>query len=77
MGSKGSKPRKPSHSEHLPKVGTPRENEIAQKSARRAVEENMSFGGRSESSKANTVLGAIGILAILGAIGGLLLLVLR
>ena len=77
MGSKGSKARKPSHSQHLPKVGTPLENEISQKSARRAVEENMSFGGRPASSGANTILGAIGIIAVLGAIGGLLLLVLR
>jgi hypothetical protein len=75
MGSKGSKPRKPQHSQHLAKVGTPQENAHEQKAARHAVAENMSFGGRSDRSGMNVAVGVIAILLVIGAIGGLILLV--
>jgi hypothetical protein len=75
MGSKGSKPRKPQHSQHLPKVGTPQENAHEQKAARHAVAENMSFGGRSDRSGTNVAVGIVAIVLVIGAIGGLILLV--
>ena len=37
MGSSGSKPRKPDHSQHLPKVGTATENERLLHEEREAV----------------------------------------
>ena len=74
MGSKGSKPRKPQHSQHLPKVGSPEENAYEQKMARHAVAENMSLGGRSDTSKTNVVVGVVAGILVIGAIGGLLLL---
>ena len=72
MGSKGSKPRKPSHSQHLPKVGTPEENAREQRGARRAVTDNMSLGG--PSGRSGVVIGAIAVIAVFGAILGLLAL---
>jgi hypothetical protein len=68
MGSKGSKPRKPSHSQHLPKVGTADENARLQREERAAIGDVMGISG-----------GALRILLIVGAIlivGGLLALVL-
>ena len=44
MGSKGSKPRKPSHSQHLPKVGSSTENQRLQRDERRAIGEVMGLG---------------------------------
>jgi hypothetical protein len=75
MGSKGSKPRKPSHSQHLPKVGTPQENEREQRAARHAVAENMSFGGRPDKSRTNAVVGVVAIAVVIVAIGALTLVV--
>ena len=73
MGSKGSKPRKPSHSQHLPKVGTPEENEREQRGARHAVSENISFGGRRDKSPVNGLVAGIGIVLIFGALAVLTL----
>lgn len=73
MGSKGNKPRKPSHSQHLPKVGTPEENEREQRAARHAVAENMSLGGRSDKSPANALVAGIAIALVIGAIAVLTL----
>jgi hypothetical protein len=44
VGSKGRKPRKPSHSQHLPKVGTSTENERLLHAERRAIGETMGLG---------------------------------
>jgi hypothetical protein len=74
MGSKGSKPRKPQHSQHLPKVGSAPENERLQHAERHAVVDNMSFGGRS-GKKSGVVIGTIAVIFVIGAIGGLILLV--
>ena len=68
MGSKGSKPRKPSHSQHLPKVGTAPENARLQREERAAIGDVMGISG-----------GALRVLLIVGAVlvvGGLLALVL-
>jgi hypothetical protein len=75
MGSKGSKPRKPPHSQHLPKVGTPQENEHEQRAARHAVAENMSFGGRPDKSGINTAVGVLAIAVVIAALAFLCLLV--
>jgi hypothetical protein len=72
MGSKGSKPRKNSHSQHLPKVGSAPENERLQHAERRAVVDNMSLGGRS--GKSGVVIGTIAVILVVGAILGLILL---
>lgn len=68
MGSKGSKPRKPSHSQHLPKVGTAAENARLQREERAAIGDVMGISGNG-----------LRILLIVGAVlivGGLLALVL-
>ena len=68
MGSKGSKPRKPSHSQHLPKVGTADENARLQREERAAIGDVMGIRG-----------GALRVLLIVGAVlvvGGLAALVL-
>jgi hypothetical protein len=44
VGSKGSKPRKPSHSQHLPKVGTKTEARRVQHAERQAVADTMGVG---------------------------------
>jgi hypothetical protein len=44
MGSKGSKPRKPKHSQHLPKVGTTTENERLLHEERHAIGDVMGLG---------------------------------
>jgi hypothetical protein len=44
VGSKGGKPRKPSHSRHLAKVGTKTENERALHEERRAIGDTMGLG---------------------------------
>ncbi|MGH8976699.1 MAG: hypothetical protein ACRDV7_01395 [Acidimicrobiia bacterium] len=45
MGSKGSKPRKPSHSQHLPKVGTAPEVERELHAEQHGVVEAVGLGG--------------------------------
>jgi hypothetical protein len=45
VGSKGSKARKPSHSQHLPKVGTATENRRLQRAERHAVGEQLGGTG--------------------------------
>ena len=72
MGSKGSKPRKPQHSQHLPKVGTPEENKRLQHAEREAVLDNMGVGGASSTTKmivgiVLVVIVVLGIIALIGA----------
>lgn len=68
MGSSGSKPRKPSHSQHLPKVGTAEAEARREQAAERAaIGDVMGISG-----------GAVRWILIIGAIlivGGLLGLV--
>ena len=72
MGSKGSKPRKPKHSQHLPKVGTSTENERLLHEERQAVLGQMGVGNASSGVKAGVT--AIVVILIVGAILGLTLL---
>lgn len=60
MGSKGSKPRKPSHSQHLPKVGTATENARLQAEERRAIGEVMGFG----DGRAAQIVGIIAVVVV-------------
>jgi len=72
MGSKGRKPRKPKHSQHLPKVGTSTENERLLHEERQAVLGQMGVGNASSGVKAGVT--AIVVILIVGAILGLTLL---
>jgi hypothetical protein len=66
VGSKGSKPRKPSHSQHLAKVGTKTENQRLQRAERHAVADNVGIGGMSSglSVVLTLILAALFVLAI-------------
>jgi hypothetical protein len=73
VGSKGSKPRKPTHSQHLPKVGTRSDLEYDQHEEREAVLDVLGVGDSSAWLKYTVVI--IGILLLIGAIGGLIVYV--
>jgi hypothetical protein len=73
MGRKGNKPRKPEHSRHLPKVGTATENEWALHEEREAVLDQMGVGNASSVTK--IVVTAVVVVFMVGAILGLLVLV--
>ncbi len=73
MGSKGSRSRKPEDSQHLPKVGSPAENEHSLHEAREAVLGQMGVRGASLGVK--SIFTAIIVLLVVGAILGFLLLV--
>ena len=60
VGSKGSKPRKPRRSQHLPKVGTATENQRALHEERAAVFDNVGLGGVETWTKV-----ALAVLAVL------------
>ena len=66
MGSKGAKPRKPGHSQHLPKVGTATENERALHEEREAVLDNIGLAGVGYWTK--VVVAAIAVLIGVGAV---------
>ncbi len=71
MGSNRSKPRKKQkHPQHLPKVGTPAENQRLQHAEREAVLDNMG----AHNPVARVVLGVVLVVLAIGAILGLLLL---
>jgi hypothetical protein len=63
VGSKGSKPRKPSHSRHLPKVGTATDNERLQREERAAIADTMGFGAAPSWVKVVGVIIAMAIFA--------------
>ena len=65
MGSKGSKPRKPQHSQHLPKVGTATENERLLQREQKAVLGQMGMRNSSRGVRiAVMVVAAIVIVAV-------------
>jgi len=70
MGSKGSKPRKPKQSQHLPKVGSATENQRLQHAERGAVLDNMGMGNASQSTR--MIIGIIVAVVIVGALLALL-----
>jgi hypothetical protein len=69
MGSKGSKPRKPQHSQHLPKVGSSTENERLMQEEHEAIADVMGVGGGGQWMK--VVVIGIAILLLIGAVLGL------
>ena len=73
MGRKGTKPRKPEHSRHLPKVGGATESEWSLHEEREAVLDQM--GARNASSVTKIVVTAVVVVFMVGAILGLLVLV--
>ena len=73
MGSKGSRPRKRDHSQHLPKVGTATENERLLHEEREAVLGQM--GVRNAPSVVKILLTAVVVVLVVGAIVGLGLLI--
>ena len=68
MGSKGSKPRKPSHSQHLPKVGSATENRRALHEEQEAVLDQ--FGLKHAGSGTKVVLGSIVAILVIAALIG-------
>ncbi|MBM3672854.1 MAG: hypothetical protein FJW86_11835 [Actinobacteria bacterium] len=72
MGSKGQKPRKGKHPQHLPKVGTATENERLLHEERSAILDTMGMGGAPAWLK--TAIAVIGILLLVGAILALVVL---
>jgi hypothetical protein len=66
MGSKGKKARKPSHSQHLPKVGTKAERDRMQHEERGAILDTMGLGGAGKGSR--TAFWVIGGILLVGAI---------
>jgi len=68
MGSKGSKPRKPSHSQHLPKVGTATENARLQHDERAAIGDVMGISGATLR-----IVMILGVIALVGALLGLII----
>jgi hypothetical protein len=73
VGSKGSKPRKPQHSQHLPKPGTKADNERLLHEERGAILDTMGMG--NAGTGARTAIWVIGALFLVCAIAALLILV--
>lgn len=73
MGSKGSKPRKPKHSQHLPKVGSATEDERLLHEEREAVLAQMGVGNAPSGVKVGVT--AVVVILIVAALLGLTLLI--
>jgi hypothetical protein len=72
VGSKGQKPRKSSHSQHLPKAGTRPDNELLMHEEHEAILDTMGLGGAGKGTK--TLVWVVGALLLIGAIVGLVIL---
>lgn len=72
VGSKGRKPRKPQHSQHLPKADTKADNERLMHEEHGAILDTMGLGGLGKGGR--TVLWVVGILLLIGALVGLIIL---
>ena len=72
VGSKGSKPRKAEHSQHLPKVGTAPNNDRLLHDERRAVFDAVGAGGAPAWLKYG--LAAVAVLLLAAAIMSLVLI---
>jgi hypothetical protein len=66
VGSKGSKPRKPSHSQHLPKSGTKADNERLRHEEHGAIMDTMGLGGTGHGTK--TVVWVVGAVLLVAAV---------
>jgi len=72
VGSKGGKPRKPKHSQHLPKAGTAADNERLLHEEHEAIMDTMGLGGAPKAARA--VVWVIGAILLVGAILGFIAL---
>ncbi len=72
MGSKGKKPRKPSHSQHLPKVGTAPETQRLLHEEHQAILDTMGVGSAGKGLKA--AVWVVGALLVVGALAGFIIL---
>jgi hypothetical protein len=72
VGSRGSKPRKPSHSQHLPKAGSHEDTERLMHEEHDAILDTMGLGGMSEGTK--RVVWTVAIVVMVAAVIGLILL---
>ena len=73
MGSKGSKPRKPQHSQHLPKPGTKADNDRLLHEEHGAILDTMGLGNAGKGTR--TAVWVIGALFLVCAIVALIILV--
>jgi hypothetical protein len=72
VGSKGKKPRKPSHSQHLPKVGTRTEEQRMMHEEHEAILDTMGMGGLGKGGRG--VVWIVGAVMLAAAIVGLVIL---
>jgi len=72
VGSKGKKPRKPSHSQHLPKAGTKTDTQHLMHEEHQAMLDTMGLGGAGKGTRG--VVWVVGALLLVGAIVGLVIL---
>ena len=72
VGSKGKKPRKPSHSQHLPKVGTKTEEERMMHEEHQAILDTMGMGGLGKGGR--SVVWIVGIIMLAAAVIGFVIL---
>jgi len=72
VGSKGKKPRKPSHSQHLPKAGTKPDQKRLMHEEHGAILDTMGMGGAGKGAK--SAVWIIGAILLVGAIVGLVIL---
>jgi hypothetical protein len=72
VGSKGKKPRKPSHSQHLPKVGTRTEEQRMMHEEHEAILDTMGMGGLGKGGRG--VVWLVGAVMLAAAIVGLVIL---
>jgi hypothetical protein len=73
VGSKGKKPRKPQHSQHLPKAGTKTDNKRLLKEEHGAIADTMGMGNVGKGTR--TVVFAIGAIFLVCALVALIILV--
>jgi hypothetical protein len=72
VGSKGKKPRKPSHSQHLPKAGTKTDQQRLMHEEHGAILDTMGMGGAGKGAK--SAVWIIAAILIVGALAGLIIL---
>jgi hypothetical protein len=72
VGSKGRKPRKPGHSQHLPKVGTRTEEQRMMHEEHQAILDTMGVGGLGKGGRG--VVWIVGAVMLAAAIIALVIL---
>jgi hypothetical protein len=73
VGSKGKKPRKPQHSQHLPKVGTKPDNKRLMHEEHGAILDTMGVGHAGKGSR--TAIFVVGAIFLVCALVALIILV--